>query len=301
VTARKPPGFGKLMASMRQMQQDLEELVAYSLPVSDKTGRIAGALMMWVDQHYVGRADDPNDIAREIRDAIDSGSCAPAEEADSLIGQLRLALTISQGACAELSACVRKQEDTDPTRDDVNNIARIMMAEWERVEHKPVNVSYISTFADMARAVLRAITVPILPYSEEAQAVVDRIVQENRPKGHIKRKLVPRNPVTFTEAEYTADPGKVIDSAAVTGTAVVARADGSPRVVISIPPEDLEPLEPLGADYSKLEAECNDLHSRLDASERARRCLRTEVSDLYENNRNLQFALDALEKDQTRL
>jgi len=46
----------------------------------------------------------------------------------------------------------------------------------------------------------------------------------------------------FSEADYSADVGKVIAHAAATGTAVVARADGSPRVVISIPTVDLPTL-----------------------------------------------------------
>lgn len=44
---------------------------------------------------------------------------------------------------------------------------------------------------------------------------------------------------TFSEAEYSANPGKVIAHAAATGTAVVSASDGSPRVVISIPTVDL--------------------------------------------------------------
>lgn len=39
----------------------------------------------------------------------------------------------------------------------------------------------------------------------------------------------------FSEAEYSDDPGRVIAHAVSTGRAVVARADGSARVVISIP------------------------------------------------------------------
>ena len=42
------------------------------------------------------------------------------------------------------------------TRADVDQMARVLMAEWERVEGKPVNVSYVATFADMARVALRA-------------------------------------------------------------------------------------------------------------------------------------------------
>ena len=39
----------------------------------------------------------------------------------------------------------------------------------------------------------------------------------------------------FSEDEYRSDAGRVIAHAVSTGRAVVARADGSPRVVISIP------------------------------------------------------------------
>ena len=47
---------------------------------------------------------------------------------------------------------------------------------------------------------------------------------------------------TFSEADYTADAGKVIAHAAATGRAVVVRADGSPRVIITIPIADLPTL-----------------------------------------------------------
>lgn len=48
--------------------------------------------------------------------------------------------------------------------------------------------------------------------------------------------------VAFSEADYSRDVGKVIAHAAATGTAVVTRPDGSPRVVISIPTVDLPTL-----------------------------------------------------------
>jgi hypothetical protein len=50
------------------------------------------------------------------------------------------------------------------------------------------------------------------------------------------------SPTTFSEAEYSADPGKVIAHAAATGTAVVVAADGRPCVVITIPTHDLPVL-----------------------------------------------------------
>lgn len=44
--------------------------------------------------------------------------------------------------------------DQPPGRDEVDRVARLLIAEWERVEGSPVNVSYIATFSDMARVVI---------------------------------------------------------------------------------------------------------------------------------------------------
>ena len=41
-----------------------------------------------------------------------------------------------------------------PEIDELNRIARLLISEWERVERKPVNVSYVATFVDLARAVI---------------------------------------------------------------------------------------------------------------------------------------------------
>jgi hypothetical protein len=46
----------------------------------------------------------------------------------------------------------------------------------------------------------------------------------------------------FSEADFSCDAGRVIAHAAATGTAVVAAADGRPRVVITIPTVDLPTL-----------------------------------------------------------
>ena len=48
----------------------------------------------------------------------------------------------------------------------------------------------------------------------------------------------------FTEAEYRADPKSVVAHAVATGRAIVARADGTVRVVISIPPADPSVTKP---------------------------------------------------------
>ncbi len=39
-------------------------------------------------------------------------------------------------------------------RDEVDRVARLLIAEWERVERRAVNLSYVATFADMARVVI---------------------------------------------------------------------------------------------------------------------------------------------------
>jgi hypothetical protein len=39
-------------------------------------------------------------------------------------------------------------------RAEVDRVARLLMAEWERVEEKPVGLSYVATFADLARVVI---------------------------------------------------------------------------------------------------------------------------------------------------
>ncbi|HWO26040.1 MAG TPA: hypothetical protein VNO30_45250 [Kofleriaceae bacterium] len=49
--------------------------------------------------------------------------------------------------------------------------------------------------------------------------------------------------VTFSTAEYAADPRKVIAHAEATGCAVVVGADGCPQVVITIPIADLPTLD----------------------------------------------------------
>lgn len=48
------------------------------------------------------------------------------------------------------------------------------------------------------------------------------------------QKRAPRSGA-FTEAEYRTEPKKVVARAIATGRAIVTRADGTVRVVISIP------------------------------------------------------------------
>jgi len=41
-----------------------------------------------------------------------------------------------------------------PENDELNRVAKLLISEWERVERKPVNVSYWATFVDLARAAI---------------------------------------------------------------------------------------------------------------------------------------------------
>jgi hypothetical protein len=67
---------------------------------------------------------------------------------------LRQQLEAAQRANEELRACVAKQDAERPHLDEVNRVAGILIAEWERVENARVNVSYIATFVDLARVAI---------------------------------------------------------------------------------------------------------------------------------------------------
>ncbi len=51
-------------------------------------------------------------------------------------------------------------------------------------------------------------------------------------------------PGVFTEAEYRTDAKNVVAHAIATGRAIVARADGTVRMVISIPPAEPSAAKP---------------------------------------------------------
>ena len=44
--------------------------------------------------------------------------------------------------------------DDSPERKELNRVAWLLIREWERVEQKPVTISYYATFVDMARVVI---------------------------------------------------------------------------------------------------------------------------------------------------
>lgn len=75
-------------------------------------------------------------------------------DARRMLHELLGELERSELANAELRACVAKQDAAVPSRDEVNRVANLLIAEWERIERKKVNVSYVSNFADMARVVI---------------------------------------------------------------------------------------------------------------------------------------------------
>ena len=89
----------------------------------------------------------------------------------------------------------------------------------------------------------------------------------------------------FTEAEYKADPARIVAHAAETGRAVVVRPDGSTLVVISIPKEDLvDPLErdlaAITADRDSLRAERDKLATLIDECDEIRYRQMTEIGSL---------------------
>ncbi len=45
-------------------------------------------------------------------------------------------------------------EDAASEEPEVARVARVLMAAWEQAEGKPVSVSYVATFADLARAAI---------------------------------------------------------------------------------------------------------------------------------------------------
>jgi hypothetical protein len=44
--------------------------------------------------------------------------------------------------------------NVDPERSEIDRVAQLLIAEWERVEKQPVNVSRVATFADLARVAI---------------------------------------------------------------------------------------------------------------------------------------------------
>ena len=82
--------------------------------------------------------------------------------------------------------------DKSPMRVEVDRIARVLIAEWERVEGK-VGVSYVANFADMARAVIfaqpkRPLDLTALP-SEPAPTVDREETFEDELDDHIIESL----------------------------------------------------------------------------------------------------------------
>lgn len=101
------------------------------------------ARMAWPSMHW-GIEDVHQDAWPHIAAAaLDAAAALPA---------------LREGIAAEVLGPVRERE---PGRDAVNAMARVLIDEWERAERKPVGVSYIATFADMARAALTALPAPV--------------------------------------------------------------------------------------------------------------------------------------------
>ncbi len=89
--------------------------------------------------------DSPTNLAQLVltaEQAIALGAHLTAAGADALEADRKVERLRNHG------------RGTGPERTEIDRVAGLLIAEWERVERKPVNVSYIATFADMARAVI---------------------------------------------------------------------------------------------------------------------------------------------------
>lgn len=72
----------------------------------------------------------------------------------------------------------------EPDRDEVDRVARLLMAAWEQAEGRAPTVSYVATFADMARAVIadRPTPSPVIePGTSMTPAPGARQILVNRP------------------------------------------------------------------------------------------------------------------------
>ena len=50
--------------------------------------------------------------------------------------------------------CNGRPNDYSPETIELNRITDLLINEWQRVEHQPVNISYVATFVDMARVIM---------------------------------------------------------------------------------------------------------------------------------------------------
>jgi hypothetical protein len=80
----------------------------------------------------------------------------------------------------------------------VNEVALLLMAEWERVEGKPVNVSYVATFTDMARALRTQMDARDAAWAEKVAAIAQektKAVNETLRIARVVRRITGASPL----------------------------------------------------------------------------------------------------------
>jgi hypothetical protein len=79
--------------------------------------------------------------------------CAAVREAFATVSRLS-GTEFAQRHIEDIATRIARSLVATPDDSEVDRVARLLIVEWERVEGKPVNVSYVSTFVDMARIVI---------------------------------------------------------------------------------------------------------------------------------------------------
>ncbi len=118
-------------------------------PVGDETGVLF--LNFTVDTLPGLRLVLEADAARELRDAL----VAILETGRH--GSVRVIADRSSAEPSSVDAArdsIDVTVDVDRERAELNRVSLLLIAEWERVERRKVNPSYVSTFVDMARVVI---------------------------------------------------------------------------------------------------------------------------------------------------
>lgn len=139
---------------IRALLDALDERDTAAETVTDAEREALGHLIE-VYSEATARADDKVAavlaVLPEDRTEIEPGdwvtNCIPAATVRAAVGE-------PGDVLARRDADQFRRRVTDFSVDDM---ARALMAEWERVEKAPVSASFVATFADMARAALRAL------------------------------------------------------------------------------------------------------------------------------------------------
>lgn len=166
----------KYWASERRMATEIRDLRAQRAASRERVREVVMAVASDILEHPESKVLRAFDVADAIAERTADTLASPQptldaarvrevvlgafDEIDSQPGRTSR-LPGRDAIAARVAEQLAGQADPDPRRGtpsperaEVDRVARILLAEWERVEGKQVNVSYIATFADMARAVI---------------------------------------------------------------------------------------------------------------------------------------------------